>query len=805
MKHYSKHFMFAFRVMAKTPLITALSIMVLSLSIALATLMFNMIEGILMAKLPYEGGDRLMRIQRNNPENQYADNKLPFKTYEEFVEKQTAFDGIIGYFIDSCNLQVGLKAGQELGIYASPDFLDTLGVKPVMGRGFTEDDARAEAPPVAVISQKVWNEYFGGDPEVIGKILMVDGIQRTVIGVMPTGFDFPFVNHLWLPLNIDTLVSQTGWGSSLYVAGRIKEGTSLASASLQSNELFKHIKEAYPVENEGFQSLQIDCFKEYFIGQQTRLLFVAMGLCAGLILFMGCAIVSNLITVRSMKRSSELAIRSALGASRKQLVFQMLFESMITSIISLISGWLLMQWFNTAVLQKYYIEFNVPSWFFGGGINIRHYIFVVTILLTVTVASTLVPALRASRTSLNDLLKDSSRTGSSLKMSIMGRMLIIFQIAAACAVITGGAIIGYFLHDIRGQEFDYNPNQYLFSLISMNNNDHPRAEERVVFMKKFLQALDSRPEVSGATFSTEFYAGNLIAPIKIIGADYPTPDSYPKYYRSIVSPGYFEVMNTSLIAGRGFTDVDDFNHPTVVIVTDVMARQLFGDESPLGKQFIFVSGQDEKTVTVIGVVKDLYRSERDRDHRTGFFMSSYQETWMDFGLHIHIAGNPKAFEPILVQTLRETDPRVAVTSISTIRERTDSNLIGLDFIYLLFVTFSIGALIMAAAGLYGVVSFSVSQRIRELGIRLALGAAPLNIIFRVFRQGLMNAGIGMVFGVAGAYLLRYLLMMILNPLYESILVYCCVLLAVFAMSSISILVPAVRGGTTDPADALRID
>ena len=805
MRHYSKHFLFAFRIMAKTPLVTALSIMVLSLSIALATLMFNMVEGMLMVKLPYEGGERLMRIQRINPENRFAENELPFNTYEAFIRQQTTFDAVIGFFVDTSNLQVGLQVGQEFGVYASPDFLDILGVKPEMGRGFTQDDARAEAPPVVVISQKVWNEYFGGDPGVIGKILTVDGVQRTVIGVMPAEFEFPFINRLWFPLNIDTLVSQTGWGTSLYVAGRIKEGVSRESATIQSNEVFRRIKELYPVENEGFQHLRIDSFKEYFVGEQTRLVFVAMGLCAVLVLFMGCAIVSNLITVRSMKRSSELAIRSALGASRSQLVSQMLFESMITSIISLISGWLLMQWFNTAVLQKHYLQFNMPSWFFSSGINIRHYIFVVTILFTVTVASTLVPALRASRTSLNDLLKDSSRTGSSLKMSFMGRLLIIFQIAAACAVVMGGAVIGYFLHDTKSQEFDYDPNQYLFSLISVNNNSHPGAEERVVFMKKFLQALDSRPEVVGSAFSTEFYANNMVAPIKMIGEDYPTPDSYPKYYRSIVSPGYFEVMNTSLIAGRGFQDIDDFRHPSVVVITDVMARQLFGNESPLGKQFIFVSEQQERNVTVIGVVKDLYRSDRDVDKRSGFFMSAYQETWMDFGLHIHVVGSPKAFEPTLMQILRETDPRVVASNISTIRERTDSYLVGLDFIYLLFITFSVGALIMASAGLYGVVSFSVSQRIREIGIRLALGAAPVNIILRVFRQGLINAGIGMIFGIAGAYLLRYLLMFILNPLFESILVYCCVLLAILAVSSVSILVPAMRGGMTDPADALRID
>lgn len=804
MKQYSKHLAFAFRLMVKTPAITALSILVLSVSIAIVTVMFNTIDSVLMTSLPYEGGDRLMRVMRVNPKNPHADSGLSFKTYHQFLEQERVFDGTIAFFVDSVNLQTGLKHTQVLGGYVSTDFLEVLGVQPMMGRAFTPEDARADAPPSMLISKKVWEDYFAGEPDVIGRTLMADGISRTIIGVMPLGFDFPFVNDAWLPLNTDTLVASTGWGSSVTFLGRLNKEVSFETANEQVNQAFTRIKEELAVENEGFESMRLQYFKEMFVGKETRMLFLAMALCAGLVLFMGCAIASNLITVRSAKRSNELAIRSALGASRKQIVFQMLFESMISSTISLGLGWLLMEWFSMSVLQKYYMKFNVPSWFFVEGYSIRHFVFVVFVLLIVTIVSTLVPALRASKTSLNDLLKDSSRTGSSLKITLLGRLLIIFQISAACAVVTGGAIVGYYIHDLNSQNTDYDSNQYLYAQLGMDANTHADPKTRVQLMKNLKRTLESHSEVLGVTYSTEFYAGSLVTTIRKADEDYASPDAYPKLYSRVVSPGYFEVMNYSMITGRAFNEVDDVEHPGVIIVTDLMAEQFFGSENPLGKQLI-LSDDGEETVTIIGVVKDLFRADRDRDNRTGFFRSSYQEAWFDFGIHIHTSGNPRNIEHFLIQSIGEIDSRAVITEVNTIQERIESSQLSLTFMFILFMTFAIGALLMAGAGLYGVVSFSVGQRIREIGIRLALGAAPMQIILRVFRQGLVNVAIGVILGAIVAYFLRYILMMILNPLAESIMVYFCVLLSILFISSISMLIPAIKGGTTDPAEALRID
>jgi len=232
---------------------------------------------------------------------------------------------------------------------------------------------------------------------------------------------------------------------------------------------------------------------------------------------------------------------------------------------------------------------------------------------------------------------------------------------------------------------------------------------------------------------------------------------------------------------------------------------MWGDENPLGKKFSYFEGENENVQTVVGVVKDVLRSDRDRDNRVGYFMNAYQDPWFDIGIHVELEGEPMLFEQKLVRTVAEIDSNATVSNIGTIRSQNESGLVGLNFIYVLFITFAGGALLMASAGLYGVVSFTVGQRIREIGIKLALGAAPSRVISGVFGQGFVNVIIGVAIGVVMAYLLRFLFMQILQPLYESMFVYGIVLVGILVASSIAILIPSIRGGTTDPAEALRID
>lgn len=804
MKQYLNHFTFALRVMGKTPMISVLSILVLAVSIALSTVMFNVTDGVLMSKLPFRDSERLMAVERVNPVNSYANPSIPFASFHKLIEQQRMFDGLIGTFGDSVNLQHGLKVGQVDGVYISPQVFDLLGIQPILGRALTEDDARAEAPPVMVISYKVWNDFFAASTGIIGKSVMADGISRTIIGVAPEDFDYPFVNQLWLPLNTDTLVESTGWGSTVYVTGMLSKGVTREAALTHLNEIFTRIKSELPVENEGYESLRILPFKELFINNQLRAMFIAMGICAALVLFMGCAIVSNLVTVRSVKRSNELAIRSALGAARHQIVLQMLFESLITAVMALTIGWMLMHWFTTSVMGYYYSQFRVPAWFFGDGYNLRHYVFVIVVLFVVTIVSTLIPALRASRTNINDLLKESTRTGTSLKITLLGRALIIFQIAAACAVITGGGIVGYFLHKVMLDESEFNPDQYLYASVGMDNNTHRDTHTRINLLKSLKRSMEAHPEVLSFTYSTQFYTGSLISALRNPEVQYASADAYPQFQRWVVAPGFLDAMNYQLLAGRDFSESDDADHPYVVILTDIVARELFGNENPLGKQVIY-SGEEERTATVIGVVGDIFRAHLERNQRSGFLMCAYQEVWMDFGLHIQTTGNPRNVESALVSALAAIDPVATINEVATIRERYDRNLVGLRFIFVLFLTFSVGALLMAGAGLYGVVSFSVSQQIKDIGIRLALGASPAHIVLRVFRHGLLNVGIGIVIGILIAFLLRYLLAFVLSPLQESMAVYAAILLSILLLSSIAILIPAIQGGTTDPADALRVD
>lgn len=798
------HLAFTFRMMGKNPAITLLSIMVLAFGVAGVSSIFNLLDGVMLGRLPYQDPQRMLGLLRYDPQQPQQRMGWTTDSWELLQERITTLHPLVATVATDFSVDIGTISQPCQGAYVSWNFTEMLGVQPIRGRAFTDLDASVGAPPVVLINERIWKEDFQKDPDIIGQTLKLDGLTRTIVGVLPKNIEFPFYEHIWAPLNTATLQQQIGWLPPMQVAGRLRDGFEIEDARAEVESILSYLDSSYTAANRGVTAAWVEPYKEHFREEGTQVLFLGMFLCSLLILLMACGIVSNLITAATTKRTQEMAIRGALGATRKELIAQFLAEGAILSLIALFIGRIFMEWFEASVLNHYYAQFRIPQWMLEGS-GSAHFILVGTVFVLVTLGSSLLPALQASRTDLESLLRDSTRTGSSLRLSRMGKFLIIWQVGTACAILAGGSIVAYFLYKAQsGFEF-VDSHEFLYARVSTPGAQYPLPEQRIRFYEQLMTALDNHPEIETAVLSTDTMMPFFFQAVEIEGEVYARLAQRPLAYKRIISAGYFEKLGIPLLRGREFTATDTPDKPRVAVVTDVFAKEHWNNEDPLGQNFRYDGMEKGLKLTVVGVVPDLFRSVLSAPGMSGFFQPQSQEGWLDMGVHLKPrAGSPFALAPTLTSIINQIDPEVHVKDTSLLADQRDRQYLNFRFIFAIFLVFALGSLLMAAAGLFGVIAFAASQRRREIGIRQALGASPEDIASLLFKEGLRNVGIGFLLGLLGTLLIREILRQVFNPLYESILFYGLFFASLLLIALAAIWVPAWLASREEPAEALEI-
>jgi predicted permease len=817
MKHFLRSFAFTLRQWSKAPANALMCLLILAGCIALVTSMFRLTYVAFLWQYPYENASRIVMLQ-SVYEDGNTGNIWSFGTMDQLTEKQdTVFTAYIPAFCDGSSIKAGTGEGRSVGGYAyiGWDFCQQMGASPMMGRAFTADDARADAAPVALISEKLWRGLYNATPEIIGRTVTLLGRERVIVGVMADGFTFPASLdrpsvQVWVPFEQGTLRKESGWVSRASLYGVLGKGVSVSQGNARFSSAVAQVVKALPEDNKGIVSGKLRPINGGYVPDKLKDLLAATSACSLLVLVMGCCIVSGLLSARYTARMQELTIRTALGAARSQLVLLMLTEFAMVSCAAVVVGLLMEQCFDNAFLSGYIANFGIPPHMLdvSGGWS---FAFVALLMCLVTFVSSLLPALRASRTDVSTILKESTRTGSSFRVTRMSNFVIASQVAMACLVLFGGAILYSKLAELHDDETYFDPGDYLSAQFLFDSSEHPDGRERARICMSILDELKASPEIEKVGITTEVYGKSgpqwgSGAKVCIEGTSYASYNDLPDVLLRVVSPGYFASINVPLLRGREFEVNDDLDHMQVAAVTDVFARKYFGGvDEAMGRYFRLWS-QNGTLYRVIAVVPDIYNSNGAPDMKTGVFIPYTNIQWEGVVIYLKGQRSPMHYKKLLEDTIHKVDSRLVIFRTVSMRQMRDQQGWGvlLKFVITYFSLFAFGALVMVAGGLYGVISLSVGLRRTELGIRLALGADPWRLVGLFMVRGAVYVAAGLIVGLLGTVVLRHELAGIFDGrLTDSWLAYGVVLTVLLGVAAVAIGVPSSRSALVEPAQVLH--
>jgi len=800
---------YGIRMLFKYPTLSLAAVLTFGLGIGLTTTVFSVVNGALFKGLPFENADRVMALIGTNPSRNAQRLPLSVQDLAVWQERQSVFEVSGAYSVAAVNLAT---EGDRPERFSAGQFtkgaFDTLGVEPLIGRTFRPGEDKPGADPVIILSYEVWRDKFGADPAVLGKAVRANGVVRTIIGVMPEGFAFPAFERLWIPLEIDPLATARGQGPSYPFIGRLRDGVSIDEAQAQATTIFEQLAKEYPKTNEGLGALVMP-YAEQFLGPQVYALLYTM-LAAGIgVLLIACVNVSNLLLARASLRQREVAVRLAIGASRSRVTLQMLTEVIVLALGGAALGILLsfgaMQWFLSA------IQINPPPFWITFETDYRVMLFVLGITATASVFAGLVPALQATSTNVAAAVKDDSRSSTGFRIGRFSGMLVVGEVAVSCGLLIAAGLMIKSVVQLKNVPMPFATKNILTARINLPRSDYPDDAACIRFYEELLPKLQAVPGVDAVTLSDGLpAAGNGALAIAVEGTTYQTDRDYPIVREGIVTPGYFETFQTPVLQGREFTFADRADRPGVAIVNQSFVRAYFPDGEALGRRIKKrPTDQSNPWLTIVGVVPDLLMQGIGNQNQSpaGYYIPIAQSDVTNFvSIGIRSRTDPAALTPDVRAAVAALDDNLAIYNVLTMEEVIRRQTWFYTVFGTFFMAFGCIALLLAVAGLYGVMSFSVTQRTREMGIRTALGARGSQLVQLVMRRATIQLAVGLALGVA----LGLLASGPLQPLLYQVaprdpLVLAVVPFALAAASLLASFVPARRAATVDPVIALTAE
>jgi putative ABC transport system permease protein len=811
-----KDIRFGLRVLVKNPAFTAVAVVSLALGIGANTAIFSIINSFLLAPLPVAAPDRLVSVFTTDQRNP---GPLPVSHYNflDYRDKTDVFDGVLAYNFAAVNLSRSAGEGQQLfAEVATGNYFDVLGVKPLYGRTFLPDEDRTLGThPVAVVSYGCWQRDFGGDPGLVGQTISLNRLDFTVIGITPkdfTGTDIGGSPDLWVPMMMHREVQpdlamfyDARRGLAFNVIGRLKPGVSIQQAQAAVSALASELERQYPQDNEGRNARLMPLLQARLDPQgdgQTVQTSALLMIIVGIVLLIACANVANLLLARATRRRREIAIRVAIGASRARLVRQMLTESLVLSLIGGAVGLLAAFW------TKDLISSLVP---FGGGPNanaIRLDGRVILFTLVLTLASGLLfglaPALQASRADLVPTLKGDitvpvGQRGFRLNLR---KALVVLQVALSLfALITAGLFVRS-LQQAKAVSPGFITDNLVLMGFNLGREGYTEAQARQ-FHRLLLERITALPGVQAATIARDRPVSfGLLRSVFLEGQE-PAPGGRGVLVQTNdIGPRYFETLGIPVIRGRDFADTDDDKAPQVVIINEVMAKRFWADQDALGKRFKFFG--DENYRQVVGIARDVKVTSLTERPRPLVYLPIQQDYSPQMTLHVRAAGDANQLMATLRSEIQSLDPKLSLLNVETMNNRVDQSLQGERTQATLLGSAGVMALLLAAVGLYGVMSYTVAQRTREIGIRMALGASRGNVLGLVLKQGAALVSAGLVIGLAAAFgLTRLVASSLFGVTAVDPVTFAGTSLVLLLVSLAASYLPARRATKVDPIIALR--
>jgi predicted permease len=800
------------RTLRKSLGFTEVAVLTLALGIGANSAMFSVVNGILLRSLPFKEPSRLVTVLDTKPSKGVDWLFVSPNRFQEWVRHNTAFDQIAAaencYFkLENHGMPILLQGG-----CATASFFPMLGVQPFLGRLFTPDEDRPGGNTVAVLSYGCWKEKFGGDPAAIGKIIRrtANDAEFTIIGVLPPDFKFVTENFaLWAPINTDPNYRDRD-DHNLLVFARLKDGVTLPQAQAQMDGVAQQLAREYPTTSAGWGITVWPLQRFYSSVRNIRQTLWVLLAAVGFLLLIACANVANLLLARATVRRKEIAVRLAVGATRSRLIQQLMTESLLLGVIGGAPGFLLARLGFKSMMA---IAPYIPS-FRPNAIQMDNEVlaFATVTAVVASVAFGLTPALRTSRLGFNDSLREAGRGTSGSRSDRLTRSLLVTSEIALAVVLVGGA--GLLIESYRNLQTDrlgFNPDNILVSSFCCLDENHYRTQSDFsVYYSKLFERIRELPGVESVSGTDDLPLRQFQSSgsaFEVQGRPAAEPGSEPTADFFYVEPRYFETMQIPLVRGRGFTDQDNEHSASVVLINKSLAQRLWPDQDPIGQQLRPVVGDSSlRWYRIIGIVADAKQRGLGTEQRPTIYRSYYQSMGRYTFVLVRTRSDPMSMATAVQNAIASVDPRLPLGAVQTLNQQLAQSVSTQRFSMTLLVLFAGLALTLAGIGVYGVAAYMAAQRTHEIGVRLALGAQPADIVKLVLGEGLRLGLVGVLVGTASALALTRVMR---NLLYG---VSATDPLTFFAVSTVLVGValaacyfPARRAARVDPIVALRFE
>jgi predicted permease len=807
------------RTLVKSPAFTFVAVLSLALGIGANTAIFSLVNAALLRPLPVREADRLASVfltDQRNPGN------LPLSdlNFQDLRDQNEVFEGMAAFTFAQLNYSTGAESEQIQAQVVTGNYFAILGAEPALGRTFTRDED-ASMVPVAIVSYGFWDRRLGKDPNAIGNTLTLNRTPFTIVGVAPRGFTGTLLGggpDVWVPMAMHDVVQPNfDWykqrrGLFLFAFGRLRPGVTVEQATANLRTIFAQLEQAYPVDNRGRSAGAVALLDARLNpnGQGGPLVIqIAAILMAvvGIVLLIACANVANLLLARASGRRKEIAIRLALGANRSRIVRQLLTESLLLAAAGGALGILLAYW-TTAALSGTDVPLPIPI---DDALGVDGRVLGFTALLAVLtgVLFGLAPAIQAARPDVVPVLKNETVPAGAGRRGLravfdMRQALVIAQIALSLLSLVAAGLFLRSLRDAQNVDPGFETEGVLVVTFNLGREGYT-PERGQVFYQQVAERAAALPGVQGAAIAQNPpLAGGFLRSIFPEGHEATNQERILVQVNS-VSPGYFEAIGTPLLSGRAFTHSDTTGTPSVVVVNEVMAERFWPGQDAIGKRFKFFGDQD--FTTVVGIARDAKYNGVAEDPIPFIYQPLRQNYSPAATLHVRAAGNAAALATHVRSMVQEIDPTLSVFNVRTLEEQVARSLQPVRFNVIMLTTFGALALLLASIGLYGVANYSVSQRTREIGVRMALGAAPASVMRLVLGQGIRLVAIGLGVGLVLAFVATSFVppALLLNVAPRDPATFGATSLLLAAVALFASYIPARRATRIDPLIALRTE
>lgn len=798
---------YGFRMLIKNPGFTLVAVLAIALGIGANTTMFSTVNALLLRPFSFDHQDRLMMIWERVPEAGFRRGSVAPGNFADWRDQSRSFDAVAAVHKRAFNLTEGDHPERVSGARVSPEFFAALSVKPMRGRVFTNEEGQMGREQVALVKESLWERRYASDPNLVGRQIMVDGRSFTVVGILPKDFNFP-VNgsELWTPLAFDAKEQGQRAGHYLEVVARLKTGVTREQAQSELESIAQRAEQQFPDTNTG-RSAFVEGLNESYTRGSRMYLNVLMGAVV-FVLLIACANVANLLLVRSTSRQKEIAVRMALGGSRWRLIRQLLTESIVLALIGGGLGLLFSVWgieFIKGGIPPGFTRY-IPGW---EKMQLDSSVMLFTLVVTVLTGAVfgLAPALQATRLNLNESLKESGKGASSgASRNRLRSLLVISEVALSLVLLVGaGLMIRSFVQLMRS-DLGVNASNVLTMELSIPRLKYPEEQHRINFYQELVGRVRNLPGVTEAAAVNFVPMGRSSSSVnfRVDGQAPPLKGKEPLADYRVVTPGYFGAMGTPVRQGRVFTDQDKKGSPLVVIISEQLAQRHFPAGDALGRRLII--SEEEGPLEIVGIAADVKDDDLSEEPEMTAYRPFMQEPWWSMALVARTSSEPTQFAQAIRNEVRAVDSEQPVYNIKTMEQVVEESISAKRLAMLMLGFFAFGALLLAAIGIYAVMSYSVTSRSHEIGIRMALGAQPDDILRLIIRQGLALTLIGVVLGLAGAFALTRAMTEILYGVEATDpLTFGGISLLLSLVAFAACYIPARRATRVDPMIALRYE